>query len=112
MARALGVRRAGGALEVELEGGGSVRARRVIVALGRSGNFRMLGVPGEHRDKVANRLHDPKDFAGQRVLVVGGGDSAIETAIALALAAPTSRCRIAARSSCARSPTTWRCCTS
>jgi thioredoxin reductase/ferredoxin len=59
-------------------------ARRVIVGIGRSGDFRKLGVQGEHRDKVYNRLHDPKDYAGQHVLVVGGGDSALETAIAVA----------------------------
>ena len=43
-----------------------------------------MGVPGEELDKVYNRLHDPKEFSGQAALVVGGGDSAIETAIALA----------------------------
>jgi thioredoxin reductase/ferredoxin len=62
----------------------TTRARRVIVAIGRSGNFRKLGVPGEDLDKVYNRLHDPKEFAGKNALVVGGGDTALETAIALA----------------------------
>ncbi|MCH7549328.1 MAG: NAD(P)-binding domain-containing protein, partial [Candidatus Krumholzibacteriota bacterium] len=42
------------------------------------------GVPGEDLAKVYNRLHDPADFCGQRALIVGGGDSALETAIALA----------------------------
>ncbi len=61
----------------------SVVARRVIIAIGRSGNFRKLGVEGENLDKVYNRLFDPKEFAGKNALVVGGGDSALETAIAL-----------------------------
>lgn len=60
------------------------KALRVIVGIGRSGNFRKLGVPGEDMDKVMNRLHDPKDYAGKDVMVVGGGDSAAEAAIALA----------------------------
>jgi len=68
---------------------GSVSARRVIVAIGRSGNFRNLGVPGQDLDKVYNRLHDPKDFKGKNALVVGGGDSALEASIALALAGAT-----------------------
>jgi thioredoxin reductase/ferredoxin len=65
--------------------GKTTRARRVIIAIGRSGNHRKLNVPGENLDKVYNRLYDPKEFHGKNVLVVGGGDSALETAIALAL---------------------------
>ncbi len=59
-------------------------ALRVVVAIGRSGNFRKLNVPGEGKDKVMNRLHDPKVYQGKKVLVVGGGDSAIEAAMAIA----------------------------
>ena len=55
----------------------TLAARRVIIAIGRSGNFRKLGCPGEELDKVYNRLFDPKEFAGQNSLVVGGGDSAL-----------------------------------
>jgi NosR/NirI family nitrous oxide reductase transcriptional regulator len=83
-ARAERVERSGDSLAVHLEEGDPIRARRVLIAIGRSGDYRMLGVAGEDLDKVYNRLHDPKDFAGQDALVVGGGDSALETAVALA----------------------------
>ena len=71
-------------LSVWLADGERIAAHRVLVAIGRSGDFRRLDVPGEDLPKVYNRLHDPADFAGRRVLVVGGGDSAVETALALA----------------------------
>lgn len=59
------------------------QALRVIVAIGRSGDFRKMNIPGEELDKVSNRLHDPKAFKGKDVLIVGGGDSAAEASIAL-----------------------------
>ncbi|UCG50890.1 MAG: NAD(P)-binding domain-containing protein [Candidatus Latescibacterota bacterium] len=83
VAHAERVVRRGKEIEVVLSEGDSLLAQRVILALGRSGNFRKLNVPGENLDKVYNRLHDPKDFCGRAALIVGGGDSALETAIAL-----------------------------
>jgi thioredoxin reductase/Pyruvate/2-oxoacid:ferredoxin oxidoreductase delta subunit len=78
------VERRGQLLAVQVRDGEPILARRVIVAIGRSGNFRRLGVPGEDLPKVVNRLHDPKHHAGQDVVVAGGGDSACEAAAACA----------------------------
>ena len=62
---------------------GEHRARSVLLALGRQGTPRKLDVPGEEAAKVVYRLVDPSQYAGQAVLVVGGGDSAVEAALAL-----------------------------
>lgn len=62
---------------------GALRAQRVVLALGRRGSPRKLGIPGEDQAKVTYRLLEPESYAGARCLVVGGGDSAIEAAIAL-----------------------------
>lgn len=62
---------------------GSYTAGTVLLAMGRRGTPRKLEVPGEESAKVAYRLADPAQYVGQSVLVVGGGDSALEAAIAL-----------------------------
>jgi thioredoxin reductase/ferredoxin len=71
-------------LEVVVEGQTNLLAHRVIIAIGRSGKFRQLDIPGFSSDKVVNRLHDPSIYKDQDVLVIGGGDSALEAAIATA----------------------------
>lgn len=62
----------------------SYEAKAVLLALGRRGSPRKLEVAGEEQSKVVYRLVDAEQYRGQRVLVVGGGDSALEAALALA----------------------------
>ena len=59
------------------------RARSVLLTMGRRGTPRKLGIPGEESAKVVYRLIDPAQFHSQAVLVVGGGNSALEAAIAV-----------------------------
>jgi len=59
-------------------------AANVILALGGRGSPQKLGVPGEEQQKVAYRLLEPGEFARKHVIVVGGGNSAVESAVALA----------------------------
>jgi thioredoxin reductase (NADPH) len=57
--------------------------RHVLLAIGRRGTPRRLNVPGEELPKVVYRLIDPEQYRDQQVLVVGGGDSAVEAALAI-----------------------------
>ena len=60
------------------------RTSAVLLAIGRRGTPRKLGVDGEDLSKVVYRLLEPDQYRNQHVLVVGGGDSAVEAALALA----------------------------
>jgi thioredoxin reductase/NAD-dependent dihydropyrimidine dehydrogenase PreA subunit len=63
---------------------GNYKSSRVLLAIGRRGTPRKLGVPGEELPKVVYRLIDAEQYHGQHVLVVGGGDSALEAAASIA----------------------------
>ncbi len=63
---------------------GSYITRAVLLSIGRRGTPRKLGVDGEESNKVVYRLIDPEQYRGQHVLIVGGGDSALEAATSIA----------------------------
>ena len=74
---------ADGVLETKTTAG-SFKSRFVVLALGRRGVPRRLGVPGEDSERVLYELADAAALQGQKALVVGGGNSAVETALGLA----------------------------
>ncbi|HRY99426.1 MAG TPA: NAD(P)-binding domain-containing protein [Bacteroidales bacterium] len=78
------IQKENGHFVIRCEGGDSFTARSVLLAIGRRGSPRKLGVPGEELEKVAYRLMEPEEITGKRIVVVGGGDSAVESALMLA----------------------------
>lgn len=69
--------------EVKTSTGETYQGSNVIVAIGRRGSPRKLNIPGEDSSKVAYRLLDSEQIHGQKIVVVGGGDSAVESAMLL-----------------------------
>ncbi len=63
---------------------GNYQAKAILLAIGRRGTPRTLDVPGEELSKVVYRLIDPAQYSNKHVVVVGGGDSALEAAASIA----------------------------
>ncbi|RMD95266.1 MAG: FAD-binding protein, partial [Calditrichaeota bacterium] len=59
------------------------KAKRIILATGQRGNPRKLNVPGEEREHVYHQLYSPRKYHNENILVVGGGNSAVEAALTL-----------------------------
>ncbi|HPQ21249.1 MAG TPA: NAD(P)-binding domain-containing protein, partial [Saprospiraceae bacterium] len=72
-----------GTFEVMTSQGDSFKTQNVILAIGRRGSPRKLGVPGEDKTKVAYRLMEPELLENKKIIIVGGGDSAIEAALSV-----------------------------
>jgi thioredoxin reductase (NADPH) len=64
--------------------GNQFDTKYVLLTIGRRGTPRKLGIPGETSEKVAYRLLEPEEIKGKNIIVVGGGDSAVESALLLA----------------------------
>lgn len=73
-----------GIFKVTTMRGDHYTSARILMAIGRRGTPRKLNVPGEMKEKVAYRLLEPEEISGKHIIVVGGGDSAIESALLLA----------------------------
>lgn len=62
---------------------GTYRCARIVLATGQRGNPRRLGIEGEDQERVYHRLYSPRKYADENILVVGGGNSAVEAALTL-----------------------------
>lgn len=82
--RIVGIAKEGSSFQSEVVGGERISSRSVLLAIGRRGTPRKLGVPGEELSKVTYKLIEPELYQGLDILVVGGGDSAVESALLLA----------------------------
>jgi thioredoxin reductase (NADPH) len=78
------IKREGDIFRVETLKGDIFTTKSILLAIGRRGSPRKLNVPGENSEKVAYRLLEPELINDKKILVVGGGDSALETALLLA----------------------------
>ena len=73
-----------GFFKIETLDGQQITTANILLSIGRRGTPRKLNVPGKNTEKVAYRLLEPEDIKDKDILVVGGGDSAVESALLLA----------------------------
>ncbi len=81
--KVINIQKENGLFKVESETGLKLTAPFVLLAIGRRGTPRKLGVPGEESPKVAYWLLEPENISGKKIMIVGGGDSAVEAALML-----------------------------
>lgn len=72
-----------GVFRISTAAGEEILCNQILIAIGRRGSPRKLGVPGEENQNVAYRLLEPERISGKKIIVVGGGDSAVESAMLL-----------------------------
>lgn len=73
-----------GNFQITLASGDSLKAEFIVLAIGLQGNIRKLAVPGEDLPGVQYHLDDPAEFSNETIVVIGGGDTGVENALALA----------------------------
>ena len=77
------IEKVGDIFNVETLNGEKYTTKNILLAIGRRGTPRKLGIPGEMTEKVAYRLLEPEDINGKKIAIVGAGDSALEGAMSL-----------------------------
>lgn len=82
-AKVVSIKRGTASLEIELADGGKLTADHVVLAIGVQGNLRKLEIPGGDMPQIQYQLDDPQAYQDETIVVIGGGDSAVENALAL-----------------------------
>ena len=82
-AKVVSIHRGIASLEIELADGGKLTADDIVLAIGVQGNLRKLEIPGGDMPQIQYQLDDPQAYQDETIVVIGGGDSAVENALAL-----------------------------